>query len=171
MMDTQARRTRSTFGALLMLAGAATIPLAGCEQLESQTGLNKSTQTGALGGAAFGGIVAALANANPAWIAASVVLGGVAGGAIGNHLGREDAEQHASRNLNALDTLAEGQTERWSNSETGNSGSTTIHRVARNSDGSVCKEYTETVRTREETVTRDGRACRAPGGGWAVATG
>lgn len=157
--------------ALVMLAGAVALPLTGCEQIESQTGMNKSTQTGVVGGAAFGGIIAALANANPAWIAASVILGGVAGGAIGNHLGKQDAETHASRNLNALDSLAEGQTERWSNEETGNSGSTTIHQVVRNSDGSVCKTYSETIRTKEETVSRDGRACRAPGGGWAVASG
>ncbi len=167
MMNTYVRRSL----ALVLLGAAATLPLAGCEQLEHQTGLSKSAQTGALGGAAFGGIVAALANANPAWIAASVVMGGVAGGMIGDRMGRKDAETHVSRNLNALDTLAEGQTESWSNTETGNSGSTTIRRVARNEDGTVCKTYTETVRTREETVTRDGRACRTEGGGWVVATG
>ena len=38
--------------------------------------------------------------------AASVVLGGVTGGVIGNHLGKEDATTHASRNASALDTLA-----------------------------------------------------------------
>jgi hypothetical protein len=61
--------------------------MAGCQTIEKETGLSRDTQFGALGGAAFGGIVAALANANPAWIAASVIMGGVAGGALGNYLG------------------------------------------------------------------------------------
>jgi surface antigen len=167
MIKTHAHRSL----VLAMLAAPAAMPLAGCEQIEHQTGISKPAQTGAVGGAAFGGIIAALADANPAWIAASVVLGGVTGGLIGDHLGRKDAETHASNNLGALERLGEGQTERWSNSETGNSGSTTIHRVAHNEDGSICKDYTETVHTREQNVTRDGRACRAAGGGWVVAAG
>ena len=53
----------------VLLLSAALISLTGCEMIESQTGLNRPTQEGAVGGAAFGGIIAALANANPAWIA------------------------------------------------------------------------------------------------------
>jgi surface antigen len=157
--------------AVMMLAGASTIPLAGCEMLSSQTGMDKSTTTGVVAGGAAGGIIALLADANPAWVAASVVLGGVTGGVIGNHLGKDDAQRHAQNNLHALDTLAEGQTESWSDSKTGNSGSTTVHTVMRNGDGGVCKTYTETVRTGADTVTRDGTACRDSGGGWAVRTG
>ncbi|TAL01231.1 MAG: hypothetical protein EPO08_11085 [Rhodospirillaceae bacterium] len=164
MINTYGRRPL----AVLLLAGAAMIPLAGCDMIESQTGLNRPTQEGAVGGAAFGGIIAALADANPAWIAASVVLGGVAGGAIGNSLGKEDATTHAEHNLHALDTLAEGQTESWSNSSSGNSGSTTVRQVTRNENGGVCKTYTETVHTGAETVTRDATACKASGGSWTV---
>jgi surface antigen len=144
--------------------------IAGCASIERETGINLPTQQGAVAGATFGGIVAAIANANPAWIAASVVLGGVAGGAIGNELGKKDAQKHASTNMHALDTLAAGQTQSWSNSKTGNSGSTTVHRVRRQETGAVCKTYTETVRTRKETVTRDGTACKMPGGSWKQAT-
>ncbi len=157
--------------AVVMLAGATAIPLSGCEMLSEQTGMSKSASTGAITGGAAGGIIALLANANPAWVAASVVLGGVTGGVIGDQLGKDDATTHAQRNVHALDTLAAGQTENWSNSKSGNSGSTTVHRVGRNPDGSVCKEYTETIRTRAETVTRDGRACRTASGSWAVRTG
>ena len=110
--------------ALLLCIPMLAFMLASCEALEEQTGLNKSTQEGAVGGAAFGGIIAALADANPAWIAASVILGGVAGGAIGNALGKDDAEQHARTNLHALDGLSAGQSESWSDARTGNSGST-----------------------------------------------
>ena len=154
----------------LTLAIIAALSLGGCEMIEEQTGLNRSTQKGAFTGAAVGGIIAALAQANPGWIAASVVMGGVAGGAIGNSLGKKDATTHVSRNLHALDTLAEGQAESWSNSKTGNGGSTTVRRVSRKSDGTVCKTYTESVRTKEQTVTKDGTACKAPGKSWVVQT-
>ena len=155
-------RTIIAFG----MVAALGVSLCGCETIERETGFNRSTQMGAAGGAAFGGIVAALANANPAWIAASVILGGVAGGAIGNSLGREDAERHARANLGALDTLAQGQTESWSNDRTGHRGSTTVTRVVDRDGGGVCKSYRETIHAGAETVTKEGTACRYPGGTW-----
>ena len=143
---------------------------AGCETIEKETGLSKSTQTGAAAGGAFGGIIAALAGANPAWIAASVILGGVTGGAIGNYLGKEDAQKHAQNNLNALETLGKGQTSSWSDTQTGNSGSTTVTAVNTKADGTICKSYTETIKTSAKTVTQQATACKAPGGTWKVQT-
>jgi len=157
-----------TAAALTLLAGVAVLPLAGCETIERETGFGKSTQTGALGGAAFGGIIAALAGANPAWIAASTILGGVTGGAIGNYLGRDDAQKHATTNLGALDSLGRGQSSSWRNASTGNSGSTTVTSVTNRPDGTVCKAFRETVRTKAETVTKESTACKAPGGTWRV---
>ena len=152
--------------ALAVAASIAVLPMAGCESIQRATGFNRNTQMGAAGGAAFGGIIAAIAGANPAWIAASVILGGVTGGAIGNHLGREDAERHARTNLGALDKLNQGQTQSWDNKKTGNFGSTTVTRVTTNSDGVVCKSYREQVHTAAESVTKEGTACRGPGGNW-----
>jgi surface antigen len=162
------RPLRRLAAAVALLAGIAG-PLAGCETLERETGLNRHTLNGIGVGAAAGGIIALLANANPAWVAASVVLGGTAGGVIGSHLGRDDAERHARNNLGALDRLSEGQTESWSNSRTGNHGSTTVRRVTLHRDtGELCKSYRETVHAGSETVTRDGTACRRSGGTWRV---
>jgi surface antigen len=155
--------------ACIMLVSMAAIPLGGCESIQKETGFNKDTQTGVAGGAAFGGIVAALADANPALIAASIILGGVAGGAIGDHLGKSDTENHAITNLHALDSLGKGQSESWSDARTGNSGATTVTNVAVKPDGNTCKSYVETVRTGAKTVTEDGTTCRAPSGTWRIA--
>jgi len=152
--------------AVLIAASMALLPIAGCQTIEREFGFNRNTQMGAAGGAAFGGIVAALANANPAWIAASVILGGVAGGAIGNSLGKQDAERHARTNVSALDGLSQGQTRSWKNNKTGNYGSTTVTRVSTNGDGVVCKTYREQIHTQAESVTKEGTACRGPGGSW-----
>jgi len=160
--------TARTAVAAVLIAGLAALPLAGCETIEKETGLGKSTQTGALGGAAFGGIIAALAGANPAWIAASVIMGGVAGGALGNYLGKENAEKHVSTNLNALNNLNAGQTASWSDTQTGNSGSTKVDRVFTGANGQTCKAYTETVRTAQRTVTEQATACKQSDGSWKV---
>lgn len=164
------RRLRVTT-ALVLLVGTGAFTLAGCESIRRETGLSKEAQTGAVGGAAFGGIVAAIAGANPAWIAASTILGGVTGGLIGDYLGKQDAERHARNNLTALDTLGPGQTSSWRDPETGNHGSTTVHRVWQNARGDTCKSYTETVHTRAKTVSEQGTVCRVPGGGWRVQRG
>ena len=151
----------------VLLTGVAAFQLAGCETIEKETGMSKSTQTGALGGAAFGGIIAALAGANPAWIAASTILGGVTGGVIGDYLGKQDAQKHAENNLNALDTLSQGQSSSWSAAD-GNSGSTTVNKVTTLADGTVCKEYTESVKTPKKSVTQSATACKKPGGTWQI---
>lgn len=153
---------------LVLAASIASLFLTGCDTIERETGLNRNTQAGALGGAAFGGIIAGLADANPAWIAASVILGGVAGGAIGNYLGKDDAERHAHNNLKALDTLGEGQSSSWHDANSGNSGSTTVNRVTRTTNGTVCKSYTEVVRTAAKAVSEQATACKSPGGQWRV---
>jgi len=160
----RALRTAVVFA---MVASFA-VPLCACETIDKETGMNRDTQVGAAGGAAFGGIIAALAGANPAWIAASVILGGVTGGVIGNHLGKDDAERHAQANLRALDTLGEGQTESWNNDKSGNHGSTLVTRVVSRDDGEVCKSYREEVHAAGETVTKEATACRFPGNSWKI---
>jgi surface antigen len=161
---------RNSAIAAVVAAGIAALPLAGCETIQKETGFNRDTRTGALGGAAFGGIVAALAGANPAWIAASVIMGGVAGGALGNYLGKDNAEKHVATNLNALNTLGAGQTASWTDNQSGSSGSTTVNRVFTANNGQTCKAYTETVRTPQRTVTEQATACRQSDGSWKVRT-
>lgn len=151
---------------LMLVAALGLAPLAGCQTIERETGINLHAQRGAAAGGAFGGIVAAIAGANPAWIAASVVLGGVTGGVIGDRLGKRDAERHARTNVRALDRLAEGQTDSWRNERTGNYGSTTVTRVTHNGDGVVCKGYREQVHTSAESVTKEATACKGPDGSW-----
>ena len=156
--------------AMAFTTAMAALPLAGCQTVEQETGLNRNTQAGALGGAAFGGIIAGLAGANPAWIAASVIMGGVAGGALGNYLGKDNAEKHVQTNLNALNTLGPGQTASWTDTQAGSSGSTTVNRVFTAANGQPCKAYTETVKTPQRSVTEQATACRQPDGSWKVQT-
>lgn len=161
-------RNGSKIVAGVMALAMATAWLPGCESIEKETGLSKDTQIGGVSGAAVGGVIAGLAGASPAWIAGSIILGGITGGVIGNYLGKKDAETHAQTNLEALDKLGAGKTASWKDDSTGNSGSTTVNKVTTNADGSVCKTFTETIKTKEKTTTEHGTACKAPGGSWNV---
>lgn len=144
--------------------------LAGCESVERQTGFSKRTQISAGAGAAVGGTIAAIANANPAWIAASTILGGLAGGAISEYLQRDDVEKHAHNQYQSLQTLEEGQTSTWSNAETGHRGSTTVTDVFTMADGTQCKNFIEVIETGERTIRQSATACKVPGGDWKVRT-
>jgi surface antigen len=162
-MFTHARKLTA---AALIVSLAGTTALTGCDTIERETGFNRSTQTGAAGGAAFGGIVAALASANPAWIAASVILGGLTGGAIGKYLGEHDARQSAQNHYSALENLREGQTSSWRDPNTGNHGSTTVQSSFTARDGALCKRFTESIHTPKKEVTESGTACRSSSGDW-----
>lgn len=167
MIEMNARRgSRTMAGALALLLTASW--LTGCDSIEKETGLSKDTQIGGVSGAAVGGVIAGLAGASPAWIAGSIILGGITGGVIGNYLGKEDAEKHAKTNLEALDNLSAGKTASWKDSGSGNYGSTTVNSVTNNADGSTCKTFTETIHAGGKTTTEHGKACKAPGGSWNV---
>lgn len=152
--------------ALIAAGLTAATSISGCETIERETGLSRDAQTGAGVGAATGGLIALLADANPGWIIASALLGGVAGGVIGEHINRRDAEMHASNNYDALQNLGAGETSNWSNDETGHSGYTTVTNVYTGPDGRTCKDFTEVVETPERTFSEDGTACRTADGGW-----
>lgn len=162
-----APRTSKTIAATMALV-LATAWLPGCDSIEKETGLSKDTQIGGVSGAAVGGVIAGLAGASPAWIAGSIILGGITGGVIGNYLGKEDAEKHAKTNLEALDKLGPGKSAGWKDDKTGNYGSTTVNSETKNGDGSVCKTFTETIHADGKTTTQSGKACKAPGGTWNV---
>ncbi|MCX7354784.1 MAG: hypothetical protein NTY59_08150 [Alphaproteobacteria bacterium] len=86
-IEMSARRgSRTTAGALALLLTVSW--LSGCDSIEKETGLSKDTQIGGVSGAAVGGVIAGLAGASPAWIAGSIILGGITGGVIGNYLGK-----------------------------------------------------------------------------------
>ncbi len=142
--------------------------IVGCETIEKETGLSKGTQAGAGIGAATGGLIAAAAGASPAWIAASVILGGVAGGLIGNQLSKKDKEQYASSSYEAISTQGKGGQTSWRNPETGSSGSTTINDTWTKADGTPCKRFTQTITAKGETTTTSGIACKEKDGTWKI---
>ncbi len=152
--------------AAVVIAGLGTSALAGCADVERRTGLNTGAQTGILTGAAAGGLIAGLAGAHPAWIVGSILLGGVAGGLVGDYLTERDREQHAATSYDALETQQTGGQSTWSNPDNGNSGSTRIVNVYRTSDGRLCKDFQQTITAGGESETANGTACQQSDGTW-----
>ena len=152
----------------VLVAALGATALGGCESVERETGLSKGAQTGVLGGAATGGVIAAIAGASPAWIAASTILGAVAGGFLGDHLSKDDRDQHAESTYQAFESEKAGGQTSWNNSESGNSGSTKIDSVYRTSAGKLCKDFTQTITADGKTETMNGTTCQEADGSWKV---
>ena len=160
------RRRKAT--AIVVAAALGATALTGCETVERETGIGKGAQTGALGGAAVGGVISAIAGANPAWIAGSTILGAVAGGLLGDYLSQQDREQHATSSYQAFESQSAGGQMNWTNAETGNNGTTKINRVYRTTEGQLCKDFTQTINAGGQTETINGTTCQAPDGTWKV---
>lgn len=154
--------------ALTMASSLVVMSLGACQSIERETGVSEEAQIGAGAGAAAGGILALIFDANPGWIAASVILGAVAGGFLADYLTEEDAASHGETQYRALETLGAGETAEWTNEQSGNRGRTTVHEVFQMTDGTVCKNFTETVEAGGETINRSGTACKEPGAVWKV---
>ncbi len=151
--------------AIVGLTGAS---VAGCSQVEEYTGFGKKTQIGAAGGAAAGGLLAAVVGASPLGLAAGVILGGVAGGAVGNYLDSQDEEAALKAQQQSLTGNKAGQTTNWSNPDSGNSGAFTPTNQYTTKDGKICRDYQQTVTINGKQETATGTACKMSDGSWRV---
>lgn len=162
-----------------LIAGAAAgalgcLSLGACETVERYTGLSENTQIGAVAGAAVVGVLALIVDANGGWIAASAILGGIAGGWLASQITedepitQQDAVHHGETQYNALEHLNAGETLDWYNEESGHSGSTTVNEVFELTDGTPCKNFTETIRADTGAITQSATACRTSQGAWEV---
>lgn len=156
------RWTRSGLISML-LAG---VLVAGCAGGISE---NPKTAIGAAGGAAAGGLIGAAASGSPVAIASGVILGGLAGGAVGNILDQRDRQLATQAAHHALETAPSGTAVPWANPDNGHSGAVTPVRTYQAADGRYCREYQQTVTVGGQAQQSYGIACRQPDGSWRVA--
>jgi surface antigen len=136
--------------------------LAGCQTMQD----NPKASLGGAMGAAGGGLIAAAAGGGAAGIIGGVLLGGLAGGAIGNALDQRDKELAMKAAQQSFETSRTGQPTSWNNPDSGNSGSVTPTRTYQTSGGQYCREYTQTVNVAGEKHEAYGTACRQADGSW-----
>ena len=155
--------------AAIAIAALGMSIVGGCTSIEEQYGIGIKTQVAAAGGAA-GGLIAAAAGAGSAWIASSVFLGALAGGAVGELLNADDKARMALSGYEALKNRAPDSQTAWRNPATGNSGATTIDEWYVNADGVECKRFTQTITADGKGYEVTGAACRQADGTWKIVT-
>lgn len=136
--------------------------LIGCETA------GPKTELGGLGGAAAGGLLAAVAGGKAEGIAAGVILGGLLGGAIGGELDRRDREEASRAAQQAFENSRAGTSVAWRNPDSGNSGTVTPTRTYQRDNGQYCREYQQSVRVGGRDQESFGTACRQPDGNWKI---
>lgn len=130
--------------------------VAGCEGI----GTKQMIGTGA--GAALGGYAGSLIGKGKGKLAATAggaLLGAWLGSEVGKSLDKADQLFQAQATQEALEHNRSGQPTTWKNPDSHHSGTVTPVRTVQ-TDGKVCREFTQTVMIegKQETVT--GKACR-----------
>lgn len=140
--------------------------LASCAQ-----GAGDKQTMGTLIGAAGGGLAGAQVGSGSGQLAATAVgalLGAMVGSEVGKSLDQADRMHMARNRHKALDTMPSGQSTKWVNPDSGNSGTVTPQPAFEQSTGQYCREFQETVSIGGKQETAYGTACRQPDGTWKI---
>ena len=142
--------------------------LASCTAMQNTYEDNPKAVLGALGGAALGGGIAALAGGGTGAIVGATLGGALIGGYIGNRLDARDKQMAAQAAQKAFESSQSGKPTVWNNPDSGHSGSITPTRTYQLANGTYCREYTQTISVGGEQHQAYGTACRQPDGTWKI---
>jgi surface antigen len=126
--------------------------------------------TGGLTGAIVGGVLGSQFGGGDGKLIATGV-GVLIGSLIGSDIGRsmEDGDRiRANRSIQMSHGTDVGETIRWNNPQSGNSGTVTVLRDGESSSGAYCREFQQTIRINGDTALGTGIACRQPDGTWRI---
>lgn len=140
--------------------------IASCAQ-----GAGDKQTMGTLIGAAGGGLAGAQIGKGRGQLAATAIgalLGAMVGSEVGKSLDQADRMYMAQNRHKALDTIPSGQSTKWVNPDTGNSGTVVPQPAFEQSSGTYCREFQETVSIGGKQETAYGTACRQPDGTWKI---
>jgi len=160
------RRRRSTIAvSLIALLSVAT---SSCTQLSEGVQNNPKAVLGALGGAALGGGIAALAGGGTGAIVGATLGGALLGGAAGHYLDNRDKQMAAQAAQRAFEQNQAGQPSVWKNPDSGNYGSITPTKTYQLANGQYCRQYEQTIVVGGQPQKAYGTACRQPDGTWSI---
>jgi len=152
---------------ILVLTGCASTSDTG-SQTSQWLSSNEKALIGGLGAATAGGLLGAAFHLGPAGIIGGALLGGLAGGAIGNRMDAADKQQQAQAAQRAFETTPSGQSVAWRNPDTGNNGAVTPTRTYQTASGQYCREFQQTITVGGEKQQAYGTTCRQPDGSWKI---
>ncbi|MBF0250638.1 MAG: glycine zipper 2TM domain-containing protein [Alphaproteobacteria bacterium] len=147
---------------------AAALLAGGCDTLNKDT-QNETigTVTGAVLGAFLGSKVGG--GDGRIWaMGAGAVLGAIGGSTIGKRLDEADRTMMTRTSQASLEHTRSGSVSTWSNPDSGHSGSVTPTRTFQKTDGTYCRDFTQTVDIDGQRQNATGTACRQPDGTWRI---
>ena len=148
------------------IVGTAALALAACSE-----GAGQKQNLGALLGAVGGGIAGSHVGKGRGQLvatAAGTLLGAMIGSEIGKSLDRTDRLAMQRTVQDSLETAPRGTTSTWRNPDSGNMGTVTPRATYERSDGTPCREFTQTVTVGGRTEEAYGTACRQADGSWKI---
>jgi surface antigen len=128
---------------------------------------NIGAATGAVGGAWIGSNVGK-GKGNIAAIALGTLLGAKLGQSVGASLDRADIAYYNQTSQSSLETSRNGTTSSWANPNNGHSGSITPIKTYQTSNGTHCRQYSQTVTIDGQRQEAYGTACRQQNGSWQI---
>lgn len=151
----------------IIAIGLTALSLVACaEQGGPITKSQMGTVIGALGGAAAGSQFGKGSGKT-----GMIALGTLAGAALGNSLGAslDNADKAAMGRVSqqSFESMPTGQSAQWSNPDSGNYGTFTPTRTIE-SNGQVCREFTQTINIGGKSQQGFGKACRQHDGSWQI---
>lgn len=141
------------------------LSLVACEQG------HEKQQIGTIAGAAAGALLGSQighGTGRTLAIVAGTVAGAWLGGKLGKSLDKRDQEAMQQTTQKSLETSPTGTVSKWSNPDSGHSGTVTPQTTFTNKDGLKCREYQQTVTADGKTETAYGTACQQTDGSWKV---
>jgi surface antigen len=128
---------------------------------------------GAVGGAVLGGFAGSLIGSGTGQLVAAgigTLIGALLGSEAGRSLDHSDQLYHRQAAEQAHWGKI-GDTARWRNDRTGDSGSVTPIRQGYDRSGRYCREYQQTITVSSRSETAYGTACLQPDGSWRIVDG
>jgi surface antigen len=134
-----------------------------------QIGVNNTTG-GTLIGAGLGGLLGNQfggGSGKAFTTLAGVLVGGLVGSQVGKSMDEADVAYANRSQQNALNNGVSGQPVAWHNPDNGHQG-TIVPQPAYQSNGTYCREFTQTISVGGQTQDGYGTACRQPDGSWKI---
>ena len=149
----------------ILVAGvvSASLSVAGCASQGGPSAQEFGFILGSIGGALVGSQFGS-GSGRAAATALGAVLGGYAGRIVATQLTKSDYEKMDNATYHAMNT---GETQAWSNAETGHSGTVTPGGTFQHG-GQTCRTFEEKVNTGEQQAAGRAVACQNPDGSWRI---
>jgi len=148
----------------LMLVGLVSLPLvSGCA-----TKMETGTVVGALTGGALAYGLGQDSSNKELWTVLGIGLGAMIGQNIGQQLDERDRMLMGQTFNHTMEKAPINSVGKWENPDSGHGGSVTPTKTYTTTEGTPCREFTQTVAIGGQTEQAYGTACRQADGSWKI---